>query len=391
MIRQPVIIQPLLNNPSRCSLHAWKIFSKLLQGRKDDRPLGLLLHSQRQLEPASDLHVCLQPLTSSSLDFITYVSIVGPMPFGVAELLPLARLRNLGILEFAEPSDPEASFPRVNDRVMRAWSEQENTFPELQILRLWGYSITERSVQYAARFPTLTLIDIVGAGFDWDKAESYADENGWVMEESSLDDASIILKASGILLHKEPTSKPTYSEEKLVRSYLGQLCEKRDRPVYLGQSLEIPPTLPWKDWQNTRKELVLTTQPPWETELYWLYGLISHLRDGGKTIAKEQDSDMRHVLENMACPSKPMACLRLGFRMDSPRRQLAFQSRRPISRGIFVRTHHPGVDSHVEKAERPESVRRSFKSRKRQKISDVFNTFTCNDAPSVRMRNTHLA
>lgn len=369
----------LLNDCSRCSFHAWKIFTKLLHDKGGDKPLGLLLHTRQLLEPVSDLHVYLQPLISSSVDFITYVSIVGSLPFGVTEMLSLARLENLSILEVVEPSNLEASFPRVTDRILRGWSEQANAFPALHILRLWGRSLTERAVQYAARFPSLTLFDAVGADIDWEKAEGYAANNGWIMEDSSLDSTSIILRASGILLSRsESASKPTYSEEKLVRAYLGQLCGNRDRPVSLAQPSEIPSTLPLEDWKDALRELVLTTQPPWETELYSIYGLISHLRNGGKTIAREQDPDIRRVLENMVLPSKPMACLRLGARLDSPQRQLAHQGARPVSRGIFVRTNHPVASHHVPKAERRRApaTRQALSSRKRQKITDVFSTFT---------------
>lgn len=110
-------------------------------------------------------------MTSASFDFIAHLTISRGATFQVTELLRLSSMQNLGVLEIIQPSDAEeaADFPRVSDRVVRAWSETPDPFPSLRVLRIWGNDFTtSKSLEYVTNFPALAVYDVAGRDEDWD-------------------------------------------------------------------------------------------------------------------------------------------------------------------------------------------------------------------------------
>ncbi|EEY23629.1 conserved hypothetical protein [Verticillium alfalfae VaMs.102] len=173
----------LLENRGVC-FQAWKTFSKLLLAEDEDKTLDLYRFRHHICRPSQDLARYLQPLQSTSVDFLCHLSINGRCAFDTSELLALASLRNLAALEIIQPADAaaRASFPRVSDRLVRSWSEAAAPFPRLRVLRLWGDdAVSQHSLPYLARFPALRLYDVHGARSDWPAADVLAQHHGWTV------------------------------------------------------------------------------------------------------------------------------------------------------------------------------------------------------------------
>ena len=80
-----------------------------------------------------------------------------------------------------EPSDCETPFPRLSDRLFKAWSLSDDPFPKLKGIGLSTHSsITEKSLQYLTQFPALIMLDITAAKQDWAQPDSLANAFGWI-------------------------------------------------------------------------------------------------------------------------------------------------------------------------------------------------------------------
>lgn len=179
------------------SLHAWKLFNMASQKlaldvKPDDqdseetqgnssKPSRRFFH-HIQLTTANDLTTYIAPLRpSDSLDFLSHIRIAGPCQIKTEELLQLTSLKNLGVLEIMEPADELSPFPRVSDRILRSWSEEENVFPKLVILKIYAlYGFSENSLRYLNKFPALTLFEVGGRPREWQQSERLCAEIGWM-------------------------------------------------------------------------------------------------------------------------------------------------------------------------------------------------------------------
>lgn len=153
--------------PRHISFHTWKMLSKVLLADKDRDsntfPPELYSYSVEICSPSFELSYYTQPLVSSNVDFLSYLTIKGIQTFQTDELLVLAKLRNLVVLEIIENVTHAAI--KVTDRLIKGWSETEDAFPLLQNLRISGLMTSYRSLQYLSKFPSLTLYEICNGGW----------------------------------------------------------------------------------------------------------------------------------------------------------------------------------------------------------------------------------
>ncbi|KAK3376638.1 hypothetical protein B0T24DRAFT_592291 [Lasiosphaeria ovina] len=156
---------------SRATFDSWKKFSKLLlaDSKNDIETEGTatiplsLYHIRYWIKtPRSDLSVYTAPLLSPSVDFLVYLNIADVDFIQANELLPLAALPNLAVLEiFDIGSDNVTSDPRVTDSLVRGWSDMPNAFPSLCILKVYDApSLSFHSLQYVSKFPALAFYDV---------------------------------------------------------------------------------------------------------------------------------------------------------------------------------------------------------------------------------------
>lgn len=105
--------------------------------------------------------------------------------FSTHEMLCLADVKNLGVLELIQPIDDGASvFPQISDRLIRGWTEKDDPFPLLRMLKIWAnQSTTQESLQWVSKFPSLALYDVVGAKEDWQSPVDVAQAEGWELAD----------------------------------------------------------------------------------------------------------------------------------------------------------------------------------------------------------------
>lgn len=168
------------------SLSAWKSAWEILQELQSTQAPPILLphrFHQHFKVPTAPLSVYLKPLQSSSrFIFISHLRIAGSCLVKSTELMQLPGLvKNLGVLEIIEPSDSALAFPWLSDRLIKAWSLQEDPFPQLKVLTMHtNASLTEKCLRYVTQFPALASMEVLGAKQDWRNAEALARDHGWI-------------------------------------------------------------------------------------------------------------------------------------------------------------------------------------------------------------------
>ncbi|ROW15647.1 hypothetical protein VPNG_02075 [Cytospora leucostoma] len=179
------VLNQLTKRPDSMSLSAWKCAWQIIhQLQSPEPPMTLALqrfHQQFEL-PTAPLSVYLNPLQSGSFTFISHLKISGSCLVKSTELLQLPSLvKNIGILEIIEPDNPAITFPHPSDRMIKAWSQQDDPFPKLKVLKIHTRGhVTEDCLQYVTRFPALALFNVLGMEDDWQRADALADDYGWI-------------------------------------------------------------------------------------------------------------------------------------------------------------------------------------------------------------------
>ncbi|KAI2469147.1 hypothetical protein F4781DRAFT_431665 [Annulohypoxylon bovei var. microspora] len=172
-----LIWKQMVKTQSQISLQSFMILSKIITKEQREHkqfwevPKGLFKFRQTVKRASMPLTMYTTPLMNNPLDFIVHLTFAGNLiRFETHELLSLTQLKNLGVLEFRQPRPlaDAAHFPRVNDSVLRHWSQQKDAFPLLRVLRIWGdYFTTKCSLQYVTVFPALQVYDVAGVSSDW--------------------------------------------------------------------------------------------------------------------------------------------------------------------------------------------------------------------------------
>jgi hypothetical protein len=195
-------------------------------------PAKLRKYEEEKTEPVDPLESYIRPMTSASFDFIVHLTIAGGVSFGVNELLSLTDLRNLGVLQIIQPCSISKAdtFPRVSDRVLRAWSQLDapGAFPVLRVLRIYGNDFTtSESLKYVAKFPALVLYDVAGRSEDWRRRDTKENLDWDIrkhgMDGSVLEEQYIEPFASISLGHADRLDLNRYSRAGFLESF-GTYC-----------------------------------------------------------------------------------------------------------------------------------------------------------------------
>ncbi|KAF5696761.1 hypothetical protein FMUND_15604 [Fusarium mundagurra] len=327
------------------SLHAWKYLSKLLMEEGDEKNLGLYRFRHHICHPGNNLTRYIQPLTAPPSDFITHIVISGGCTFNTHDLLGLADMPNLGVLEIIQPTE-QTAFPNISDRLVRGWSEKPDPFPLLRVLRIWGDETTSKaSLQWASKFPSLALYDVIGARDAWDASKVAAQEHGWEQADAPphrLDDS--LLRYLMLFAPLEETRDRNMRDlAASIDNDLVSLCSDSRCAVKFVQDRQAPLLLnylcdtakentPWWDIDAASREARTCHGVAFEAWAFWLYSFLGQL-------CSDRDLEARGALPYMAVagpfilPSRPIACLHLGHAS-----QRGGIDTRPsyISRGLFA-------------------------------------------------------
>ena len=182
-----MLIPPCRPSFSDSSFYAWKLLSKyLLRDDKHPSTMALYHRTHHICAPHLPLQAYTTPLLSFNFDFIASLTITGNCYFTTSEIMSLSRLPNLGVLELIAPStsgNPDqrhAHFPVISNSLFKSWSVEENPFPSLRVLRVWGPGlITQNVLRFLNVFESLALFDILGLAEDWENAPRLASHFGW--------------------------------------------------------------------------------------------------------------------------------------------------------------------------------------------------------------------
>ncbi|KAI1338114.1 hypothetical protein F5Y15DRAFT_131943 [Xylariaceae sp. FL0016] len=172
------VLTKVLMTDKSLSLHDWRTTQKFVRREPGLlQKFGIEFFSKSLRIPRSErpLFSYVKPLVSSSFDFLVQLSLTDGAAFETNDLLCLTQLKNLGVLQIIQPgADERASvFPRVTDSILRVWAEQQDAFPVLRILRIWGnHFTTYKSLPFVSKFPALRIYDVAGLSRDWAMGEA---------------------------------------------------------------------------------------------------------------------------------------------------------------------------------------------------------------------------
>ncbi|ELR03814.1 hypothetical protein VC83_04731 [Pseudogymnoascus destructans] len=175
-----------INQRAQLNLDTWKKISKRLLSEKRDTvtELGLRRYRQEIESPSPELSFYAGPVTSTSFDFLTSLTITAWYP--IHDLVNLADVVNLGILQIyeTEKSILELGLERlVPDRLLRAWAElavENGAFSVLRVLKFHVLEggLTDSSLRHFNSFPALGLVYPGPQGMSESVAVK-AKEQGW--------------------------------------------------------------------------------------------------------------------------------------------------------------------------------------------------------------------
>ncbi|KAK0713009.1 hypothetical protein B0T26DRAFT_803928 [Lasiosphaeria miniovina] len=383
---------------SRVTFDSWKKFSKLvLADSKNDIetegtvtiPLSLYHIRYYIKTPRSDLSVYTAPLLSPSVDFLVYLNIADVDYIQANELLPLAALPNLAVLEiFDIGSDNATSDPRVTDSLVRGWSDMPNAFPSLCILKVHDApALSFHSLQYVSKFPALAFYDVQ----NWRSSRSEVDRD-LARAQGQIPDGyggnapeprpwgPQLQTSLHVLLNdnrvKVDLASRTSSAISPQKHHIGLLKESNALATVL------------RDGGLYAKELCYSSaamvdqkdKSHAETWAFWALSIIDKSWPSPNTADAQplEDQHIKASARGVRLPSRPVASLFLGEPKLSPPED--------GYGGLFYRQLRPEISSASVGATREEQQppqpkrdndRRGtgLKSRKRQKIADVFAGF----------------
>lgn len=386
------------------SLHAWKLFSKLLLREDDDKSLGLYRFRYHICQPREALKRYLEPVTALNVDFITHLVISGGCDFTTSEMLCLADIKNLGVLELIQPGDDLGSvFPEITDRLVRGWTEKDDPFPLLRVLRIWGDdATTQESLQWVSKFPSLALYDVMGSREDWPAPGVHATNNGWELADTvpGLEDSLLRYLMLFAPLERGSNNRLQFLA-KSIDSDLVSLCADSRCAVKFVPQEETPSLLsyltdsakmglpPW-DPDAIRRDARACHGTPFEAWAFWLYSFIGQLGQNSDLKRRGLDPDSQAVVGPFVLPRKPLASLFLGHsgrggitsKPSYVRRGMFWTKRFTFTRTDVLRggipmepQPDPSIKTNLSAPERDPS-KLSTRPQKRQRLDDILNTMS---------------
>lgn len=152
--------------------------------RAADIRLTMAMHRycQEIINPPSALQVYVTPLSSMD-ECLVYLCIDNVLHFGTQELLSLATMHQLAVLELIQW---EASNSGISDGLLKGWSEFDRSFPFLRVLKITSdvHAVSKGSLEYVLGFPKLEIYDITAVPrAAWRNADQTAWELGFKVSD----------------------------------------------------------------------------------------------------------------------------------------------------------------------------------------------------------------
>ncbi|KAK4131480.1 hypothetical protein BT67DRAFT_444717 [Trichocladium antarcticum] len=405
--------------PRNMSLHAWSILSAELSGdavsdaqmrvsaenRPQDEitiPMGLYRYCQEIIDPPCELRVYTSPLRGLSMHCLAYLCIDDIARFETHELLSLAKLELLAVLELIAREPMSGG---ISDRLIRGWRETKPlAFPGLRVLKITSrtHEVSEASLEYVFEFPRLEIFDVTALPASrWRKAERIANTDGWMVTRP---EDSLFVSYAKAYLHGGVDVQITSAEG------LRALFENDRQEVSLGydppfeiysreKELKCSDTYLDKGWrevlQGARPLLAATNNShqsrcrrgPSESDndVFWFMALLAQTQYDGNS-----DHRIQRQAAGVTLQREQLVSLRLSTSLQpsAEQRQLLNSDRvifsRPLNwnskaeqtsdtllqdRGRALKTSQTGPP-HLQ-----EHRATDLKPRKRQKLGDMLSSF----------------
>ncbi|KAG6291283.1 hypothetical protein E4U46_001210 [Claviceps purpurea] len=307
-------------------LHVWKLFSKTLANAHEDISISLYRFTKHIQRPASALKVYTQPLLSPTLDFLSHLVISGGCQFSANEMLCLAELKNLGALELIQAAGlPRVQFPEVSDRLLRGWSEVDDPFPLLRVLRVRTEGdVTQDSLRWVTKFPSLAVYDVTGNWNDWEDDKGFALQYGWKLcRPTTYEDESLRQYMTMLDNVERPQHIDMRNKAARVDTHLKFLCDDPRYSIEFVTNRQAPPLLdcltgttkacmPTWDLDASKIELSSCHTLPFEAWAFWLCSLIGQSCGDEDLRSLGCNIDTQALAGPYVLPSRPMVSLCLG-------------------------------------------------------------------------------
>lgn len=381
-------------------MHAWNLVSQCLTTADEVPALGLYRFTRYIWIPHDELKIYTQPLLSQTTEFLAHLSISGDCQFGTREMLCLADLKNLGVLELMQPKGKlRSDFPDVNDRLLRAWAEVDDPFPLLRILRIRvERDITQNSLRWVTKFPSLAVYDVITHKRGWKDAHAFALEHGWETARLSSRVDYSLLRYMMLLapVERRIRGRRLRDLDKRVNADLRSLCRDSRRRVELVADRRAPPLLDYLTGTAEAYKRASSVEPSipidgceeevFEDWAFWLYSFIGQISGDEDLQSRGYKVDTQAVVGRFVLPIKPMASLFLGcndlaeVRGFPKTKQLTFIRSCPAAgKGACVPPCSPGATTgkkHARTHASSDGHEPCLRSNKRQRLDDLVRSIT---------------
>lgn len=359
--------------------------------------------------PGGELRRYTQPLTSLSAEFITHLVISGNCAFDTRELLCLTEIKNLGVLEIIQPTDTirDVVSPEVTDRLVRGWTEADDPFPLLRVLRIWGRDTTTReSLQWVSRLPSLAMYDVVGTREDWKNSTSYAMEHGWTSADpgTSTDD-SLLRDLLQLIPNEASRPQNVRTLARSIESDLVSICANSQcavKPVahgkapalhaYLTDAGLAAQQLTWNGGLgSTPADRLSCRGHVYEPWAFWLYSFAGQLGEDRDLKNRGLDVDNQTVVGPFVLPSRPFASMFLGHNGHGIIKRPAYVMKGLFSTARFTftrpsllrgdaptaaKTAAAATHERSQGASGRRNTTPSFRPQKRVRLGDILDSFS---------------
>lgn len=307
-------------------MHAWKIFSKILTTAHEDKSLSLYRFRKHICRPTGELKIYTQPLLSSTTEFLSHLIISGGCQFSTNELLCLTDLKNLVVLELIQPADElRTQFSEVNDRLIRGWSDVNEPFPLLRILRVRvDRDITSDSLRWVGNFPSLAVYDVTADRQDWVDPSAFALQQGWERVEASTRMGDSLLQY--LMLFAPAKSRERNHGRSLaaeIDTQLRSVCDDSRGSVKFVTNRGAPPLsdylsgtsrafVPAPGVDTSWRETTHCQMISFEVWAFWLCSYVGQICGDRDLHSFGCNIDTQAVMGPLVLPSRPMVSLFLG-------------------------------------------------------------------------------
>lgn len=272
------------------------------------------------------LRLFITPMTSLDVAFVAHLSISNSTLLSTGELMPLADMKNLGVLQLIQNMDGPGF--QINDRLVRGLCEYPGSFPMLRILRLISLKpdLTSVSLEALSQLPALAWLEVFVNKYEWKRDKDLETKYEWSFKNMYELEAKQDHIPPGYLklFGKDIMSKDTLSRRDSA------LAERQDLwRLRRVERAKVPD--PFSIIRRHQQAVSNPSHALFESDAgaiacpdgldatshldkfaFWMYSLIGYLNGNPEYESNGLTCDQQDLLGPLALPTRPMASVFLG-------------------------------------------------------------------------------